>query len=62
MYEIEYYKDNRGKSEVKELIHALKKKTDKNSKINDKKISTYIRMLKVNGLNLREPYIKHVER
>ena len=62
MYEIEYYKDFKGESRIEELIQDLIKKKDKNSRINLKKISMYIELLKINGLSLGEPYLKHLER
>ncbi|MCL2860667.1 MAG: hypothetical protein FWF46_09070 [Oscillospiraceae bacterium] len=62
MYEIEYYKNKRGESKIEELIYDLTKRKDKNSRINLKKISMYIELLKINGLNLGEPYLKHLER
>ena len=62
MYEIEYYRDGNGESEIEKQIQDLTKKKDKNSRINLKKISMYIELLKVNGLTLGEPYIKHLER
>ena len=62
MYEIDYYRNKNGESNVEELIQNLIKKKDKDSRINLKKISMYIELLKVNGLNLGEPYLKHLER
>ena len=62
MYEIDYYRNRSGESEVEKLINDLTKKNDKNSRINLKKISMYIELLKVNGLSLGEPYLKHLER
>jgi len=60
MYEIEYYRNRNGESEIEKLIQDLLKKNDKNSRINLKKISMYIELLKVNGLNLGKPYLKHL--
>lgn len=61
MYNIEIYIAPNGKSEIKEYINNLNIKKDKDSKIKYNKIIAYIRMLKINGLNLGEPYIKHIE-
>ena len=61
MYDIEIYIAQNGKSEIKEYINHLNTKKDKDSKIKYNKIIAYIRMLKANGLNLGEPYIKHIE-
>lgn len=54
-------KTSSGKSELKEYINKLSTKKDKDSKIKYNKIIAYIRMLKQNGLNIGEPYIKHLE-
>ena len=62
MYEIDYYRSINGESKVEELIRELTKKKDKDSRINLKKISMYIELLKINGLSLGEPYLKHLER
>ncbi len=61
MYNIIIYEDKNGQSEVKDYIEKLKQKASKDSLIKFKKIISYIRMLKEEGLNLREPYIKHIE-
>lgn len=61
MYDIEIYIAKNGRSEVKEYINTLSIKKDKNSRIKYNKIIAYIRMLKINGLTLGEPYIKHVD-
>lgn len=61
MYKIEIYHDKNGKSEIKEYIEHLKKKTDKNSKIKYNKIIAYIRELQKHGLKIGKPYIKHIE-
>lgn len=58
MYNIDIYIAPNGKSEIKEYINNLNIKKDKDSKIKYNKIIAYIRMLKINGLNLGEPYIK----
>ena len=61
MYDIEIYETESGKSEVKEYIKELQKKTNKDKKIKFQKIIAYIRMLKEKGLGLGEPYIKHLD-
>lgn len=60
MYDIIVYEDKNGKSEIQEYLKYLSIKKDKNSKIKYNKIIAYIRMLKQNGLNIGEPYIKHI--
>ena len=61
MFDIEIYEDKNGKSEIKEYISELQNKKSKDNNIKFNKIISYIRMLKVNGLSLGEPYIKHID-
>lgn len=61
MYEISFYKDNRGRSEVFDYIKELKSKDTKENKQKVKKIDLYIDLLKEYGLALREPYIKKID-
>lgn len=63
MYEIIFYKDKNGCSSVLEYIETLKEKrfTSKDAKIKFKKVSTYIDMLSESGLEIGEPYIKHLD-
>ena len=63
MYKIIFYKDRKGYNEVEEYIKELasKRKEDKNSRIKLTKITNYMDLLAKNGLNLGEPYIKHLE-
>lgn len=61
MYEITFYKDSNGKSEVFEYIKELKSKDNKENKQKAKKIDLYIRLLQEYGLTLTEPYIKKVD-
>ena len=61
MYDVEIYETENGKSEVKEYIKELQKKTSKDKKIKFQKIIAYIRMLQEQGLSLGEPYIKHLD-
>lgn len=61
MYNIEIYESENGTSEIKDYINKLQKYKNKDNKIKLNKIVAYIRMLKEKGLNLGEPYIKHIE-
>ena len=61
MYEIIFYKDSAGKQPVKEHLAELSRRSDKDSRINHNKINDYITLLKIHGLNLREPHIKHLD-
>lgn len=55
MYQIIFYQDSRGTSEVEEYI------VNKDSHIKLNKIISYMRMLKEQGLSLGTPYIKHFD-
>lgn len=61
MYQIIFYQDSRGTSEVEEYIVNLNKKKTKDSHIKLNKIISYMRMLKEQGLSLGTPYIKHLD-
>ena len=61
MYNIIIYEDRNGKSEIKEYIKKLQQKKDKDSKIKVNKILSCMRELKIKGLMLGEPYIKHIK-
>ena len=61
MYDIIMYEDKNGKSELQEYLQKLSSKKDKDSKIKYRKIISYVRMLKQNGLSIGEPYIKHID-
>ncbi len=61
MYEIEFYEDKDGKSEVYEYIKGLKKQNSKENKQKIKKIDLYIDLLSEYGLSLTEPYIKKID-
>lgn len=61
MYDIEFYEDRKGKSEVYEYIKELKINNSKENKQKVKKIDLYIDLLSEYGLTLTEPYIKKLE-
>ncbi len=61
MYEIEFYQDAKGKSDVYEYMISLKKKNTKDSKIKAKKIDLYLDLLSEYGLEIKEPYIKKID-
>lgn len=62
MYDIEFYENTNGESEVYEYIQRLKKNNSKESKQKLKKIDLYIDLLSEYGLILTEPYIKKVDK
>ena len=57
------YKDKNGKSEIEEYIRILQEKgiSSKDSRIKVNKIISYINQLSIKGLELGEPYLKHLE-
>ena len=61
MFEVEIYKDRNGKSEIKNYLIYLRKNSSKDNNIKFNKIITYVRLLKENGLQLGQPYIKHLD-
>ena len=60
MYNIEFYQDKNGKSEILEYIEQLQHSNSKADRIKAKKISLYVDILSRYGLSIGEPYIKHV--
>jgi phage-related protein len=60
MYEISFYEDKNGYSEVYEVIKGLTQRIDKHSRINANKINDYIQILSIHGTVAGEPYIKHI--
>lgn len=61
MYDIEFYEDKDGKSEIYEYIKELKKNDSKENKQKVKKIDLYIDLLSEYGFSLTEPYIKKLD-
>ena len=61
MHEIYFYRKSDGTEPVKEYLELLARKKDKDSRINLNKINDYIEALSRYGLQLKEPYIKHME-
>lgn len=61
MHKIYFYKAKDGSRPVADYIIELKSKTDKDSRIKLNKIQDYINALGEYGLQLREPYIKHLD-
>lgn len=61
MYEIVFYKDKNGKSDIEEYLQKLHTKKDKDSRIKLNKITAYIDLLANNGIKIGELYIKHIK-
>ena len=61
MHKIYFYKDRNENRPVADYIRELAKKTDKDSRVKLHKIRDYINALSEYGLQLKEPYIKHLD-
>ncbi len=61
LYEINFYKDRKGKEEVLDYIRELSSKKDKDSRIKSNKINDYLELLSIHGTTIGEPYVKHIE-
>ena len=61
MYKIHFFKDRRGNRPFVEYIIELKKKADKDSRIKLRKINDYLQALQADGVQIGEPYIKHLK-
>ena len=63
MYDIDFYEDEHGNSEVKAFINDLREKseTSKDAKINFNKVIAYIDMLEEMGTRVGEPVTKHLD-
>lgn len=61
MYKIYFYKDKSGNEPVLEYLKELAEAGDKDSRIKLNKIRDYVKALSTYGLQLREPYIKHLD-
>lgn len=60
MYEIIFYEDKNGRSEIQDYLEKLTKKNDKDSRIKFNKIVSYIDLLSKKGIEIGKPYIKHI--
>lgn len=61
MYNINFYKDEKGNEPVKEYIISLKAKNTKDSLIKLQKIQDYLNVLKANGTRAGLPYVRHLD-
>ena len=61
MYTIFFYREKDGSRPVADYILELASKKDKNRRVKFNKIQDYIKALKEFGLQLKEPYIKHLD-
>lgn len=63
MYNIEFYEDANGNSQVWDFLEELriKAQTSKDARIQHKQLSMYIQLLEDNGTRLNENITKHLE-
>lgn len=63
MYNIEFYEDSNGRSELWVFLESLRVKaaTNKDARIQYKQISLYIQLLEDNGTRLNENITKHLD-
>ena len=63
MYEVRFYRDKSGKSEIVELLDHLKEKaeTSKTERVNRDKILAYIGALEKYGTRIGQPIVKHID-
>ena len=63
MYEVEFYRDRNGKSQIVEYLDDLKEKgeTSKNERVNRDKILAYMIALKQYGTRIGQPIVKHID-
>ena len=61
MHNVFFYKNAQGVEPVAEYVRELAAKSDKDSRIKLNKIRDYVKDLSIHGLQLGEPYIKHID-
>jgi len=63
MYEVEFYYDKNGKSEIVEYLDRLgeRSETSKTDRINRNKILAYIISLQEYGTRIGQPTVKHID-
>lgn len=61
MYNINFYKDQKGNEPVKDYIVSLKAKGTKDSLIKLNKIQDYLNVLKANGTRAGMPFVRHLD-
>jgi len=63
MFEVEFYRDKIGNSEIVDYLDDLKKKgeTSKHERVNRDKILAYMVALKEYGTRIGQPVVKHID-
>ena len=60
MFHIRYYKDKNGNQPVKDFLHELSSKNDKNSRINKNSIDHHLAILERLGTRAPSKYVKYI--
>ena len=61
MYEVIFYHDKNGKSQVLDFLKELVKQKGKDARINANKVNDYIQSLAMYGTYIGEPVCKHLD-
>lgn len=63
MFDIIFYRDKAGKSEIVDYLDELKEKSliDKSARINREKILAYMKALSEYGTRIGKPIVKHID-
>ena len=61
MYNIIFYTDKNGNSDLLDYIYELKNNAGKDARIKRNKIRDYVKALSINGTYLPEKYCKHID-
>ncbi len=63
MYNVEFYEDDKGNSDIREFLDSLLEASENNkdARIQYKQIARYIELLQKNGTNLPKEITKHIE-
>ena len=60
-YKVYFYEDRNGNSPIYDYLLELSRRTDKDSRINLKKIREYVKYLELHDKAAGEPFIKHID-
>ena len=61
LFEVEFYRTEKGEEPVLEYMKALAEKSGKDSRIKLTKIRDYVKLLSIHGTQIGQPYIKHID-
>ena len=61
MFEIEFYRDRRGKEPVLDYLRELNASNSKDARVKLTKIRDYIKLLSIHGTFIGKPVVKHLD-